>query len=107
MGEDRELAVVFQVDLRKSISSLQAVSRGRLRDYLEVLEGILRRGREAGVFAADLVPREAAKMVFGVLDELSTNWVLSRRNYRLESEVASATRFILRAVGAGDDALAP
>jgi len=28
----------------------------------------------------------AAKMLFGALDEMATNWMLSRRRYSLEAE---------------------
>ncbi len=99
VGEDRELAVVFQVDLRKSIPFLQELSLGLLQAYLDTLSSILQRGQEEGVFLADLSARELAKMVFGVLDELATNWVLSERNYRLESSADDAITFITRALG--------
>ncbi len=99
VGEDRELAAVFQVDLRKSIPFLQELSLGLLQRYLDALATILDRGQRKGSFLADLPPRELAKMVFGVLDELATNWVLSERNYRLESSAADAITFITRALG--------
>jgi len=102
VGEDRELAVVFQVDLRKSIPFLQELSLGLLQAYLDTLTAILKRGQDEGVFLADLSARELAKMVFGVLDELATNWVLSERNYRLESSAADAITFITRALGCSD-----
>ncbi|HKI84717.1 MAG TPA: TetR/AcrR family transcriptional regulator, partial [Candidatus Krumholzibacteria bacterium] len=41
VGEDRELAVVFQVDLRKSIPFLQELSLGLLQAYLDTLSSIL------------------------------------------------------------------
>jgi TetR/AcrR family fatty acid metabolism transcriptional regulator len=100
VGEDRELAAVFQVDLRKSIQFMQSVSRGLLAEYLDHLVGILERGQQRGAFREDLPAREMAKMIFGVLDELSTNWVLSERNYRLESAVRPATEFVSRAISA-------
>jgi TetR/AcrR family fatty acid metabolism transcriptional regulator len=100
VGEDRELAAVFQVDLRKSIPFLQELSLGLIQRYLDALATILYRGQQEGVFLADLPARELAKMVFGVLDELATNWVLSERNYRLESSAADAITFISRALGA-------
>ncbi len=98
VGEDRDLAVVFQIDLRKSTQFMKSVSRGLLAEYLGILVGILERGQQTGAFREDLPPREMAKMVFGVLDEMSTNWILSERNYRLESSVQPATDFVLRAI---------
>ena len=37
----------------------------------------------------------AAKAIFGVLDEMATDWVLSRRNTRLESKVGEVADFVL------------
>jgi TetR/AcrR family fatty acid metabolism transcriptional regulator len=100
LGEDRDLAVVFQVGLRHSVQFLTQLSRGTLRAYLETIAGIVERGQAEGCFVRDIAPREAAKMVFGVLDELATNWVLSDRNYRLASKAPQTRAFVLRALGA-------
>ena len=100
VGEDRDLAVVFQVDLRRSPQFMRELSRGMLSEYLSILSGIIEEGEAEGLFYREIAPREAAKMIFGVLDELSTNWLLSTRNYRLETMTRPAQRFILRALGA-------
>lgn len=99
LGEDRRLATVFQVDLRHSFQSLGEVSRGALRAHLERVSSIIERGQARGVFASDLEPMAAAQMVFGVLDQMVTSWILSRRNYRLETQIPAAQRFLRRALG--------
>ena len=43
-------------------------------------------GQAAGVFRAELNPTLAAKLFFGALDEMATNWILSRRRYSLVNE---------------------
>jgi TetR/AcrR family fatty acid metabolism transcriptional regulator len=98
MGEDRRLASVFQVDLRNSLHFLGGVTRRILRGHMERVAGIVQRGQQAGIFAADVDPLTAAGMVFGVLDEMTTAWVSSRRNYRLESQIPLAQAFVLRAL---------
>ena len=100
LGENRSLAAVFQVDLRHSPHFLGDVSRRVFRRHLDKIERMIREGQEQGVFAGDVPPGEGAKMVFGAIDQLVTSWVLSRRNYRLESMVGVAQRFVSRAVGA-------
>lgn len=100
LGENRNLATVFQVDLRHSPHFLGDVSRKIFRKYLDRLAAIIRKGQAAGVFAADVPPGEAAKLVFGAIDQLVTGWVLSRRNYRLDSLVGPAQRFVRRALAA-------
>ena len=40
--------------------------------------------------------------IFGVLDEMATDWILSRRNTRLESRAPEVADFLLRGLrGAG------
>lgn len=99
MGEDRNLATVFQVDLRHSSHFLGDISRRIFRTHLERVAAIVARGQEEGLFETDLTALEAAKMIFGVLDQLVTAWVLSRRNYRLPSMAGPAQRFILGGLG--------
>ena len=52
-------------------------------------------GQNAGEFRSDLDPVFASKAIFGVLDEMATDWVLSRRNTRLEGKSAVVADFIL------------
>ena len=41
---------------------------------------------EAVVEQIDIKPTVAAKMLFGALDEMATNWILSSRRYSLEAD---------------------
>lgn len=100
LGENRRLTTVFQIDLRHSQHFLGEISRSVLRPHLEFIAGIIARGVAQGVFVDGASPLLRASMVFGVLDQLATNWVLSSRNYRLESQVDEAQRFVLQALGA-------
>jgi len=86
LGSDRNLAIVFQVELRQSTKFMERFSATLLRDYLTLIRTAIADGQAAGVFRADLNPTAAAKMIFGALDEMATNWMLSRRRYTLEDE---------------------
>ena len=86
LGRNRSLAVVFQVELRQSTKFMQRFSATLLRDYLGLLRAAIVDGQAEGVFRADLNPTTTAKALFGALDEMATNWILSRRRYSLESE---------------------
>ena len=44
------------------------------------------RGQARQVFRATVSPTLAAKLFFGALDEMATNWILSRRKYSLAAE---------------------
>ena len=86
LGRDRNLAIVFQVELRQSTKFMERFSATLLRDYLTLIRTAIADGQAAGVFRADLNPTAAAKMIFGALDEMATTWMLSRRRYTLEYE---------------------
>jgi len=99
LGEDHDLAVILQVELRHSRRFLDLFSRTRLHDYLVILAGVVEQGQREGAFWSELDPMLTAKLIFGVLDQTATDWVLSRRNVRLSSRADEVTAFILRGVG--------
>ncbi len=86
LGHDRNLAVVFQVELRQSTKFMERFSSTLLRDYLGLIRQAIADGQREGRFRADIKPTVAAKMLFGALDEMATNWILSRRRYSLEAD---------------------
>src|SRR5438552_1672381 len=86
LGRDRQLAVVFQVELRQSTKFMERFSSTLLRDYLGLIREAIADGQAAGVFRSNLSPTRAAKVFFGALDEMATNWMLSRRKYSLEAD---------------------
>jgi TetR/AcrR family transcriptional regulator, fatty acid metabolism regulator protein len=86
LGADRNLAIVFQVELRQSTKFMERFSASLLRDYLGLIRAAIADGQRAGVFRPGIKATAAAKMLFGALDEMATNWILSRRRYLLESD---------------------
>jgi TetR/AcrR family fatty acid metabolism transcriptional regulator len=86
MGGDRSLAIVFQVELRQSTKFMERFSATMLREYLGVIRGIIAAGQAAGVFRREINATLAAKLFFGGLDEMATNWILSARKYSLASQ---------------------
>ncbi len=81
LGRDRSLAVVFQVELRQSTKFMERFSTTGLREYLGIIRQVIVDGQSSGAFRADINPTLAAKVFFGALDEMATNWILSRRKY--------------------------
>ena len=86
LGGDRNLAIVFQVELRQSTKFMERFSSTLLRDYLGLIRDAIADGQRAGIFRADIKATVAAKIFFGALDEMATNWILSRRRYALEAD---------------------
>lgn len=83
LGADRDLAVVFQVELRGSTKFMREFSAAGFAEYLALLRQIFEEGQAAGVFRKQVNPKLAAKILFGALDEMATNWIISKRNYQL------------------------
>jgi TetR/AcrR family fatty acid metabolism transcriptional regulator len=100
LGRDRELAVVFQVELRQSTKFMERFSSTFLRDYIGMLRETIADGQKAGLFRADINPTIAAKVLFGALDEMATNWILSKRRYSLAAEADAVIDFFINGVGA-------
>jgi TetR/AcrR family transcriptional regulator, fatty acid metabolism regulator protein len=84
LGADRNLAVVFQVELRGSTKFMQEFSAARFAEYLDLLCKIFQEGQKAGVFRKELNAKVVSKILFGALDEMATNWIISKRNYQLD-----------------------
>ncbi len=83
LGADRDLAVVFQVELRGSTKFMEEFSAAGFAEYLELIRSTFEEGQHTGVFRADLNAKVVAKILFGALDEMATNWILSKRRYKL------------------------
>jgi len=84
LGADRDLAVVFQVELRGSTKFMEEFSAAGFAEYLDLLCKILEEGQRSRVFRKDLNAKVVSKILFGALDEMATNWIISHRNYKLE-----------------------
>src|SRR5438128_9565068 len=84
LGADRDLAVVFQVELRGSTKFMEEFSAAGFAEYLALLRRTFEEGQRVGVFRKELNATVAAKILFGALDEMATNWIISKRNYKLE-----------------------
>jgi TetR/AcrR family transcriptional regulator, fatty acid metabolism regulator protein len=95
LGRDRALAVVFQVELRQSTKFMERFSATQLREYLGIIRDIIADGQAQRVFRSELNPTLAAKLFFGALDEMATNWILSRRRYSLLSEADAIVDFFV------------
>jgi len=84
LGADRDLAVVFQIELRGSVKFMQEFSAAGFADYLDIIRQTIDQGQKAGVFRSDIKPIVASKILYGSLDEMVTNWILSKKRYALE-----------------------
>ncbi len=100
LGRDRDLAIVFQVELRQSTKHMQRFSSTLLQEYLGMIRDTIAEGQADGSFRSDIHATVAAKIFFGALDEMATNWILSRRRYSLVSEAEPVVELFVNGVHA-------
>jgi TetR/AcrR family transcriptional regulator, fatty acid metabolism regulator protein len=94
LGSNRDLAVVFQMELRQSARFLTPFSHQQMVEYLGLVRETIREGQSQGVFRPELRDKIAANCFFGALDEMVTSWVLDETHYPL-SEVADSVADVI------------
>ncbi len=99
MGRDRSLAVVFQVELRQSTKFMERFSTTALREYLGMIREVIVEGQSTGAFRREINPTLAAKLFFGGLDEMATNWILSTRRYAPVKDVDAIVDLFVGGLG--------
>jgi TetR/AcrR family fatty acid metabolism transcriptional regulator len=100
LGENRDLAVVFQVELRQSTKFMERFTASWLQDYFALLGEIITKGQAAGELRADLPVKLGTKAFFGSLDEMVTSWILGGKGYDLAELAAPVVDLFLRGAAA-------
>jgi TetR/AcrR family fatty acid metabolism transcriptional regulator len=100
LGGNRDLAVVFQVELRQSTKFMERFTASWLKDYLALLAEIIAQGQAAGEIRPDLPVKLGTKAFFGALDELVTSWILGGKGYDLGELAAPIVDLFLRGAAA-------
>jgi TetR/AcrR family fatty acid metabolism transcriptional regulator len=98
LGRDKDLAVVFQVELRQSVKFMERFSESFLQDYFTLIRQAIADGQQSGKFRKDISATTATKIFFGALDEMATNWVLSRRKHDLRAEADAVADLFINGV---------
>lgn len=101
LGADRDLAVVFQVELRGSTKFMEEFSAAGFAEYLDLLRQCFEDGQRSGVFRKQLNAKVMSKILFGALDEMATNWIISKRSYKLGPMADVVMDVFLNGVAAG------
>ena len=100
LHEDRHLAIVTQLELRQSNKELRVRINEVLKEYLMLLDAILKEGIENGALNTGLDVRLARQMVFGTIDETITSWVMNDQKYDLMKLSPEVHRLIMNGMKA-------
>ncbi len=101
LGSNRNLAVVFQMELRQSTRFLSEFSHHHMVEYLSLVRAAINDGKASGIFRLDMSDKIAANCFFGALDEMVTSWVLSGHDYRLSNVADSVVDIFLNGMQSG------
>ena len=105
LGNNRNLAIVFQTELRHSLKFLSEFSHNLVVKYFDLIKSVVREGQEAGLFRTDISITMASHCLFGALDEIVTSWILSHHDrdpdFHLTSLTDSVVSIILKGLEAG------
>jgi len=70
---------VLTIELRQSSKFMKEYENPQFADFLRMLGGIIADGQASGELDATIPSHIAARMIFGMLDELALAWVLARQ----------------------------
>jgi TetR/AcrR family transcriptional regulator, fatty acid metabolism regulator protein len=101
LGSNRNLAVVFQMELRQSTRFLSEFSHHHMVEYLALAGAAISDGQASGIFRPEMPAKVAANCFFGALDEMVTSWVLNEHEYRLANVSDTVVDIFLNGMRAG------
>jgi len=102
LGSNRNLAVVFQMELRQSTRFLSEFSHHHMIEYLTLVRTAISDGQASGMFRREMPDKVAANCFFGALDEMVTSWVLNDHEYRLANVADAVVDLFLNGMQSGN-----
>lgn len=91
-----KLAQVFQLELRQSNKFIKEYTGTKLKEYLNIIGGLVETGQEQEVLRADVHPGLVKRALFGALDEIATHWVLLKNGeYDLNESAEQIAKILI------------
>ncbi|GAF13423.1 fatty acid degradation regulator YsiA, TetR family [Bacillus sp. JCM 19046] len=95
LEKDFNLAVVTQLELRQSKTELRLRINQVLKGYLSLIDELVTEGKKSGAFYSQLDSLLARQMIFGTLDEVVSNWVMSEGKFSLKGQTNKVQEMLL------------
>jgi TetR/AcrR family fatty acid metabolism transcriptional regulator len=97
--EDQDLAEVFQVELRQSSKFLKDYHNQNFIDFLNLIGNIIHEGQDDGQFKSEISIHTMKLIIFGALDELARQWILtSEPRENLKNTAEETANFIIQSL---------
>lgn len=81
VNDEPAAAEVLTIELRQSSKFMKEYENPQFADFLRLLGGIIAAAQERGELSSTIPAHVAARMIFGVLDELALAWVLAKQPF--------------------------
>ncbi|HEX7843812.1 MAG TPA: TetR/AcrR family transcriptional regulator [Kofleriaceae bacterium] len=82
VSDEPTAAEVLTIELRQSSKFMKEYDNPQFADFLRMLGGIIADGQARGELDPAIPGHVAARMIFGILDELALAWVLAKQPLR-------------------------
>jgi TetR/AcrR family fatty acid metabolism transcriptional regulator len=94
LSNEPTAAEVVAIELRQSSKFMKEYDNPEFADFLRMLGGIVADGQDGGELDGSIPSHIAARMIFGILDELALAWVLAKQPVKSSaiSGAAAGTR---------------
>jgi len=97
--QNPDLALLLEVELRQSNKFLHEYKGSKFKEYLDLIGEAFSEGQQNGTFRQDIHPSIFKQMVFGAIDQISTNWTLSKtKKFKLQDVAGQISNALLSGV---------
>lgn len=91
VSDEPVAAEVLTLELRQSSKFMKEYENPKFAEFLRMLGGVIADGQARGELDAAIPSHLAARMIFGILDELALAWVLAKQPLGAPGTTAGAT----------------
>jgi TetR/AcrR family fatty acid metabolism transcriptional regulator len=98
MEQNPRLAEVIQVELRQSSKFMKEYKNVKFLEYLQFIAEVIEEGQREGLIRPNITSAVFKRMLFGALDELALQWVLSKRRHSLSAAADQVTDIFLQGI---------
>ncbi len=91
-----DMAQLLEVELRQSSKFVHGYGGTKFKEYLNVVSAAFEEGQAKGEFRRDIHPSLFKQILFGAVDQIATNWTLSKsKRYSLKQSAEQVAAVVL------------
>lgn len=96
---DRNMAVVYQVEIHQNSRLVEKQLKEMSKMYLNIVTEIVEQGQQEGTIRKDLYVGLVKRYILGAIDEVINTWLHSEREYDLVSMADPLVDLYIRGIG--------